>query len=378
MAIEAREFTEKDELIAKLSAVRDGLTVISEEKGRIADAEEGLRRLQILTEEQREQYSKKVEQTERKKETLESQLDFFREKEIELSTRKREVESSKPKDYVNIKRRLLIASIIASVLFIISIFANAYLNYFTLLVCWFALYSIVLIEVNKRGKDLRNKALKAVGLEIEKNNDMLAKINSEINVISLELEELLANEPNDEELKSFTKKVEEEIKPEALAKIAEAEKLVVAAADGILEEEDWRNAGTLVYYLKTGRADSLKEALLMMLDQNRNEDLINSIRSAAYNVTYAVNRMAGSMKSFGEEINDAYRKTAKKFDKSYSDMQYAMESISNRVNTQLSNLSSTIESQGRAIVEAERKNADLLAHANQNSDELMYNRRYKS
>ena len=48
-----------------------------------------------------------------------------------------------------------------------------------------------------------------------------------------------------------------------LIKLAKAiKKALNEQLDGTLLEEDWENVDLLIFYLNTGRADSLKEALL--------------------------------------------------------------------------------------------------------------------
>jgi len=385
MATETKETIEKNELIARLSTVRDELNVIAEQKRIMADADAEVKRLQDSLNEKREKHASEIKWTQHKKAILESKKNTAENEGYELSKERDKIEKSKPKDYAKLKKGLIIASVIVGIyclgfmILILNIASDGEELPAGVLpgviIAFSGLASILpIIAVKnrkKRGNLLRLEALEKINSEIENNKKLIDETKSAITVTSLELKDLAKNEPNDEELQAFIKKVDEEINPECLAKIAEAEKIVAEAANGILEKEDLRNAGTLVYYLKTGRADNLKEALLMMVDQNRNEDLIDAISAAAYKVTYAVNRMSGSMDSFGKQINSAYRETARKFDESYSDMQYAMESMTNRMSEQLSSLNSTIESQGRAIADAERRNADLLSHANQNSDRLV-------
>lgn len=379
----------KNELIAKLSAVRDGLNTIAEEQRKIAHAEDEVKRLEALTEQRKREHEEAVRQATSKKNAVQLQVAAAEKKSEELYEERSNASWKSPGHYAKANKGLLIASIIVGVYFlgmmasVLSITASVEEAPSFLIALMFismaAILPIITIKNRKKqGIIRRDEVIRAITAKIEDNQEKLDQLKIELTKATRDLKELSENAPTDEELQAFIKKVAEEINPQCMAKIAEAEKMIAENANGILEPEDWRNAGTLAYYLKTGRADSLKEALLMMVGQNQNEDLINAIRSAAGNITYAMHKMSGSMDSFGKQINTAYRETARKFDESYSDMQYAMADFSRSVSTQLGNLSSTIESQGSAITEAERRNADLLAHANQNSDELLYNIRYNS
>ncbi len=385
MSSEAPKSMGKEELIAKLSKMRDGLNAVAAERQSMAEAEENLRKLQALTEQEKEVHSEAVRQVTAKKENIESRVKLLEKKAEELSDERSDASWTSPKHYAKANKGLLIASIIVGV-YMFALLASllgmgdvpVFPVIFGSVIMGAILPIITAVNRNKRGTRRRDEVIQEIAARMVENQKELDQMKGELTKVTRDLQELSANPPTDDELQACIKMVEEEIKPNCLAKIAAAEKIISDNAEGILEKEDWRNASMLVYYLKTGRADSLKEALLMMVEQNRNEDLISSIRSAAYSITSAVSRMSGSMQAFGSQINDAYRETARRFDQSYADMQYAMEDMSRSVSAQLSNLNSTIESQGRAIAEAERRNADLLAHANQNSDELMYQITYNS
>lgn len=353
MTGENPNFMEKDRLIAKLSAMRDGLNAIAAERQVIASAEEAIKKLQDLTQKQREEHSIEVKKATAVKEAAESQVRIVEEKESKLLDERRDVESTSPRRYGKISKGWLI-TIIFSFLFS-------------------PLCPLILFIAIKRKQGIRRRAqiLAEIESRINENNQVLEEKKKELTKASRKLKEIIEQQPTDDELQVCIKKVEEEIKPECLAKIAEAEQFVAANAEGILEKEDWRNAGTLAFYLKTGRADSLKEALIMMIEQNQNEDLIKAIRGAAYSINSSVTRLSSSMEVYGNQINSAYRETARKFEESYSDIQYAMEGFSRSVSSQLSNLGSAIERQGSVLAEAEGRNADLLTHANQNSDELV-------
>ena len=66
---------------------------------------------------------------------------------------------------------------------------------------------------------------------------------------------------------------------------------------GIITEADWVNVDLLIFYLETGRADSLKEALLLVDKQRQTNQISHAIHEASVHVSTSIesglNRLGG-------------------------------------------------------------------------------------
>lgn len=77
----------------------------------------------------------------------------------------------------------------------------------------------------------------------------------------------------------------------------------------------WKNIDALIYYVTEGYADTIKEALNLMLQQQQNDRLVNAIAGMEKKITDAVNRGISSLKSqmnagfenLSAQLDDVYR-----------------------------------------------------------------------
>lgn len=67
--------------------------------------------------------------------------------------------------------------------------------------------------------------------------------------------------------------------------------------DKIINEVDYGNLDLIIYYLSTGRADSMKEALIQATDQRRHEEIIDAIENAA---RYISQELRVGLRNLGE------------------------------------------------------------------------------
>jgi hypothetical protein len=60
--------------------------------------------------------------------------------------------------------------------------------------------------------------------------------------------------------------------------------------NNILSEVDWGNVDLIIYYLETHRADTLKEALLLVDNKKKHDELISTINSSTEYIASIINR----------------------------------------------------------------------------------------
>ena len=133
----------------------------------------------------------------------------------------------------------------------------------------------------------------------------------------------------------------------------------------------------IIFYLSTGRADSLKEALLLVDKQRQTDQISNAINQAAQHISFtmkdATYRLAGIIDSCFNNLSNQINIGIKNI---ISTQNKTIEAISNLtssvdyIGSELKNLNSTIEQQGKTMIEAKEINQALLNHSYATSEQL--------
>ena len=66
---------------------------------------------------------------------------------------------------------------------------------------------------------------------------------------------------------------------------------------GILSQSDWKHLDIIIYYLNTGRADTIKEALQQLDRHLQTQTIVNEIKSATRNITSEIKAMKVDIKA---------------------------------------------------------------------------------
>ncbi|MDE7453620.1 MAG: hypothetical protein K2N22_04350 [Clostridia bacterium] len=120
--------------------------------------------------------------------------------------------------------------------------------------------------------------------------------------------------------------------------------------DGLLDERDWKNLDLVIFYLETRRADSVKEALLLVDRELQTQRIEKMISMAA------------------QQIDETLRMG---FARLQSTLEVCFESISNQladINTQLQALNRQTFQISSQLLSAQQLNGALLKKSNQSSE----------
>lgn len=404
MAIEAKEFTEKDELIASFYTLRAGLSVIATETKKIRRKSEELNSLQC---------KQKIHQTQIESTIKQKQYELEREKEEhyeKLKESKKHLRSleSTHQDYLKADAYKSFAHpihpFIGFLLFWVCVFA--YTVVFTLFATVVdysttGMYIFVILTappalvgfIFSIKKINKYRAMKYLILAMNKCKEEIAhheqKVQETARIISRlsnqmnRLEVEIKAEMNYDLYLSDVTQMEAQLNQEVIPACTEKAKAVTEALhkqfDTLLTEADWKNVDLLIFYLNTGRADSLKEALLLVDKQRQTDQLESAIRSAADHIvdtirdstyrlgaviTRSMARLSNQIKTYHSELLTSTNRTA--------DLLESMAGSINRLDDRMLEL----KGQGEVLIEAEALNAALLQKANKSSDELMHELRY--
>ena len=141
----------------------------------------------------------------------------------------------------------------------------------------------------------------------------------------------------------------------------------------ILTEDDWGNVDLLIFYLNTGRADSLKEALQLVDRQRQTNQIVQAIGTAA---SYISNTMQANTYKLARVMDNCFSNLSNQISTNHQQLIGAMNNISDSFNSRIGSFESTVKTQSQALLDSQALNASLLKEANRRSDELMNELRY--
>lgn len=138
---------------------------------------------------------------------------------------------------------------------------------------------------------------------------------------------------------------------------------------------DWANIDLLIFYLETGRADDLKEALQLVDRQRQTNQIVSAINQASAAICSSIrtgfSRLAGAIKEGLSIISYQIEKNYRKLDEINSNIS-TLSSVGNKIAFQQEKLITSTE---KLISDTEISNS-LLEKANRSSDELLNDLRY--
>ena len=361
MPIDASKYTDKEQLISKFYAMRAGLSAIAEEHEKIKFAEKALADAQ-------NDYNLEISRNQRLLDECEAEANRCK----TLVTQKdAEIDAAKKK-----KAGVLygILSFIAS-FFIFYVFIACYASkpalmekhYDTLLyAAWPVIFSLTIILYILATIIVRRKTVEKLTNEL---TELQAKYNSfspKVRRLALELERVKNVNENSFGVKMTTLEAQykNSILPQSNAKILSIKKALLETSKGVLCECDWYKLDLLIYYLETGLADSLKEALLLAETQSQTNQIKNAINTAANHISYTIRASMDEVKGLlslnfeqlSQTIKSNHTKTMNAF--------LNLESAVNTNNEKISNLNAAVISE-RELEAAFRK------RSNESSEKLV-------
>lgn len=127
----------------------------------------------------------------------------------------------------------------------------------------------------------------------------------------------------------------------------------------MLNPSDWENIDLCIYYLQTGRAESIKECLQLVDRQRQTNEIVNAVQQASDRIC--------------SEIHSGFTALGKTMIKCFNSVSAQLESISSQIaneHNEVINALNRINNNNSAILSATQLNNALLAKANMSSEQL--------
>ena len=426
MPIEAREYTDKNELIGQFYTLRAGLSAIAEETGKIRKGERAIKDWKetdkgeclnpilqlfsskrdddivaakdrvLIVEQALDAEKEELAQCYHKRLSLREECDRYQNDEAF----KRDIQKRAGISVFDNLKGILIGGAIAScvsVLPLVFYFEHsqgvsdlaAELYVIIHLVLCTILFSVVglIISISKNNKlkeaHLQKEYEHRLGLLRDAENQY-EEIENCIREKQVEIDRLNAlvntavqsKEKYQDHLAQLEQNLTCRIIPASTAAVQQITRVLHEQFDHLLSETDWQNVDLLIFYLETGRADSLKEALQLVDRQRQTNQITHAVSAAANHISGAIHtasvRLGEAMycgfRDLGNRMNQHHREMMSAVERSGQ----AMQSLKERFDS----VSTQIQQQGSALLDAEHLSAALLEQSNKSSEELVAELRY--
>lgn len=361
-------FTEKESLIAKFYTMRAGLSVVADETMKIKETE---REISILDSE----IKKNQEDTKKKVAQIDGNLSHYQNMLSDYEKRIRGVQNYKnfktPASYywwpacITFIIYMIIYGIIivfmtsktVSIPHIFILFESA------LIPAFFIIPTLVGAFFHRRKKESIKKEIVAK-LEEEKGQYESAFARD------LSVREKIV-ENNNYECEKLAKEISKkrallnsQIIPDSTTMVKSVVNALHKIGNGIISESDWKNIDLLIFYLSTGRADTLKEALQLADRQRQTEQITNVIAEATM---YLKENLDNNFAKLGGLINTNFSILRSEIRSNHNDMKRAF-----------TGMESALYESGNALKEEiVQIKDDIMKHSNDILiEELRYNQKY--
>ncbi len=421
MAIEANQLTERDTLIEKFYTVRAGLSVIAEENEKIREAKEDITEAKKSNDSYNQTTKSNFDYEMQKFNNTKSSIekDLYEKRNVKLSyegqlkaATKKKTETEKVSAYKYRKeieeKASLWGGLIGFYLPGLCMFGGLFLApaigvtaYISLLIAYWpvAIFCVLRYGFSTGGKE-KKRIISIHEKEIAQCKTSLAKVEKEIEELENKLSVHLKTKPNEEKcvfdkylpsIKQLESKYYNKVVPQSTERAKAIRNSLLEVTNGIIVEEDWANVDLLIFYLKTGRANSLQDALLLVDKQLQTEQITNAISKASEyvsntiqeNTTKMAQFLAASLSSLSNQIQRNHREligelnyTRQSIKGAISDMSNNVGSLGRQINSSMSELNSNIREQNEALVSTREINRALLNNSQRSSEELMHELRY--
>ena len=412
MAINAGNFTEKDKLIAQFYTLRAGLSAISDETEKIRRKENEISEMTCENECEnyaaKERYDEMVSEKSQQTWPLQKEIEA-EEAEIrhlswkraefcrELSNRKSEngYEKFIDKDAgIGIGCFLVLPGLTLGIGLGIGL-GGEDLGGLVLGIIFTALWTGLIFGglnyIKKRNaiKECDNRIFEInrdignIDKEISARKNEIKKIQDRIDAIENSAGTFSEPNPYQDKINALQTSLEHSVIPTSTNNVKAIKKAMNQQFGHLITEADWGNVDLLIFYLNTGRADSLKEALLLVDKQKQTDQIVHAIRSAAEHMSATIREntyrlssvIVGCYSKLSDQINANHAEMISRIETSNLEMQTLNQNIGT-LNSQIGSLGKTIQEQGKAIADAEQLNATLLKQSNKTSEELLNDLRY--
>ena len=369
---------DRNDTVAELYALRAGLSVISQLADDIRDSESKIKDVRSRVEPINEEINRKN----RSIFQMNSQIAFHENSISEIQSREYGTARSYGSYLWDEMRGVNLKWVIFSILFIVIgvVFLILTFTLFEALIgfaCLSFLFGIPMSAIFILGSFLtarknRKNVLNGIQEAIERNKttivekqDQIKELKEKIAVIEEEKNKLYGER---EEIKKNIERDVAEIegKIEAITQQARLYRKALETQYGrLLNPADWHNIDLCIFYLQTGRADTIKECLLLADRQRQNDEIVGTIQAAS-------DRISGEIRG------------------GFAALGSTMVTCINALSTQIESVSSTmlaqqhdtiralgaIENSNQALLSSAQINNALQAKANETSEALLRDYRY--
>ncbi|MBQ7337464.1 MAG: hypothetical protein IJW40_03310 [Clostridia bacterium] len=343
MTIATKDFTQKDELIANLYVLKAGLVLIGGETKKIRDNT-------TLIERENVEIREREERILVSNDDLEFLIDNNKkpfEEEMEEAKKKRDsylpevARAAHPEEYQKIVGKELSG--------IWKVFKKAKEDEWN---------NYIVRRYSEFDDFIKGRLSYLAGVE-----DMIQEQERDINKFQTELSE------HRREKERLTQELNNEILPKSTRLVKSIKEALDTQLQNILSEDDWENADLLIFYLQTGRADSLKEALILADRQRQTEQITNAIRYASEQIS---NQFRSSFDRLERVIDKCCLDLSNQINQNHVELMAASAAFVDSMNDTKEVIAMSAEELRQAVIDSSQKNsADLI-------QELRYNQHYWS
>lgn len=313
---------EKNELIANLYGLRAGLSVISVEKDTVDERQRAIDDVEGKIHNEQ----KTINQHKNRISEYESEIsDIETKREDAIEERNQEYKKSKKDAWQGCGFALFFALIVAVALafaasFIMDKFTNksdAEGNRIAIIVaaigaaivfCGGLLWDIISFISYKK---LLNRRLMSATSECDKKLTNCQKaIESEKHNILVSTNNIKQYEKDLINVKSSYDK----IAVPAILRSKDMQSTLETNYMSVIMQSDWENIDMVIYYLSTGRADDLKEALQLYDRQKQTDDIVGAIKQAEYTIA---NEIRSGMRALGKAMIQCFDRLSNQLTKQH-------------------------------------------------------------
>lgn len=182
---------------------------------------------------------------------------------------------------------------------------------------------------------------------------------------SIEFTQQLQN--SDDKLVELRKKLAEEnskyemnlkIKDNEIIMISKASKsiydVLVKTFKNFLNPIDWENIDLAIYYLSTGRADTIKEALNLIDRQKQADAIVNELKNAT---TSIANEIRSNFATLGNIVTNNFNALSKQLENQHNQLLKSVDEMSTTLTT-ISGTLDTIKEQQKEVIESNKELAE--------------------
>ena len=319
----------KNEILAQLYAIKAGLSIISQEKDKIAGAEKKLNNIQQEIDSRKSQIAKCDQELTNVKEAINLSQNI----PLTISASKRTVDIKKgPYIWGGIAFGFFAFLIIAFI-----IVADRIEDYgIGSLIIWLAAIVGAIIgafvfggmqnkdvanEQAKAEQEWQDEVAKARNQHKQRNQTLIDNANKSIATITATRTSL------QQELDTFTDKFNNQLqifneqKDLSIGLAKTVYEALITQYATLLDPRDWKNIDFIIFYYETGRVDTIKEALIHVDQQRQTDTIAKAIKQACAEISSTINT---SMTMLRGDLNSCFGALSSQLDKS---MQIQLQAI---------------------------------------------------